>query len=171
DVHTLVEVLNPDTSRWLLLDPTFDLAVTRTSDGEWATAEEVSAATAAENFAAISYVPIGANGASFATNYYLDYPLLFANVYHVGQTPINGVGISILSFMQAVSIPIDDQPQPYAIRCVGTSTAEVMLDGVATTLDCTGVDGFSAVFIAGRIATTASTPALTTVYRPRRFVF
>src|SRR5262249_34237985 len=42
DVHTLVELLNSETQRWMLLDPTFDLTVKRSDDGTWATATTVS---------------------------------------------------------------------------------------------------------------------------------
>jgi hypothetical protein len=171
DVHSLVELLNPDTAQWMVLDPTFDLAATRASDGQWATAEDIAAATATESWTDVVYVPLGANGFLYATSYYLDYPLLLADVYHVGQTPVNGVGTSILPFMQAVSMPISGTQQPYAVRCVGVPTAELLIDGVVTTVDCTGVDGFSAVFLASAIATTGSTPASTAIYQPRRFVF
>lgn len=171
DTHTLVEVLNGDTGRWMLLDPTFDLTATRAADGEWATADELSAATVAEQWDDISYVPLGALGTAYATSYYIDYPLLFANVYDAGQSLTNGVGNSILPFMDPVAMPSGDTPQAYAIRCAGVPTTELSLDGVPTAIDCGGVDGFSAVLLAGSITTTGSTDASTSVYRPKRFVF
>ena len=44
DGHTLVEFQGPG-GTWMILDPTFDLTVRRTADGQWATASDVSAAT------------------------------------------------------------------------------------------------------------------------------
>ena len=42
DAHTLVEMYETSSARWMLLDPTFDLSVKRSSDGKWASADDVS---------------------------------------------------------------------------------------------------------------------------------
>src|SRR5262249_8667915 len=47
DCHTLVELFDPDANRWLLIDPTFGLAVRRASDGDHATSADLSTAARA----------------------------------------------------------------------------------------------------------------------------
>jgi hypothetical protein len=171
DAHTLVEIFNPDTASWMLFDPTFDLTVKRTRDGSWATAEDVSAATRGQQWSDMTYVFLGPLDDYYARQYVLDYPLLFVNVYHEGQVAVNGQGGPVLPYMEEVSMPVSEARQAYAVGCTGDQTANLMIDGVDTTLDCSGVDGLSPVFQASTIAPTGQTAASVVVYRPRRFVF
>jgi hypothetical protein len=171
DSHTLVEMFNSETQSWILLDPTFDLTVRRTADGGLATAEDVSAATRALQWNDVSYEFLGALGDAYARNYYLDYPLLFVDIYHVGQSPVSGQGGPVLPYMEPVALPMSISQGVYVVGCPGEQTADLMSDGVHTVVDCSGVDNLSHVFVSGLIATTAQTSASVSVYRPRRYVF
>ena len=171
DVHTLVEMFDPDSQSWMLLDPTFDLTVSRTGDGNWATAEDMSAATRAELWSNVSYVFLGGLGDFYARKYYLDYPLLFVDIYHAGQSPIHGQGGPVLPYMVSVpTMPVSSQGL-YIAGCAADLVTDLLVNGVDTSIDCSGVDGLSYVFAAGSIAPTSQTTGSTTVYSPMRFVF
>jgi hypothetical protein len=105
DTHTLTEMFVPETQKWMLLDPTFDLTVKRASDGGWATAEDVSAATRGQQWGDVSYEFLGPLADYYARRYAIDYPLLYVNVYHTGQLAVNGRGGPVLPFMQEVPMP------------------------------------------------------------------
>ncbi len=171
DAHTLVEMFDPARQNWLLLDPTFDLTVRRTSDGNFATAEDMSAATRALLWSDVSYEFLGARGDEYARGYYLDYPLLFVNIYHAGQVATNGQGGTVLPYMVSLPAPVLSAPGLYATGCAGGLRTNLSVDGVNTSIDCSGVDGFSYVFAATSIEPTAETSPLTMIYRPMRFVF
>src|SRR5439155_8740842 len=81
DEHTLVELFNADTGSWMLLDPTFDLTARLAGKNAWATAEDISGSTRLMRFSDIEYVFLGDAGDLYARAYYLDYPLLYLNVY------------------------------------------------------------------------------------------
>jgi hypothetical protein len=171
DAHTLVELFNPDTNSWLLLDPTFGLTVRRTADGGFATAEELSAATAAQQWSDMTYEFLTAEGDSYARGYYIDYPLLFVNVYHQGHPPVNGVGGPVLPYLEPVTLPISGEHLAWAVGCTGSQTTYLWVNGVNTTIACNGVDGVSVMFGASQLSITSQTAPSTTVYRPKRFVF
>jgi hypothetical protein len=171
DAHTLAELFNPETQTWMLMDPTFDLAVKRTADNGWATAEEVSAATRSQQWGNISYVFLGPLADYHVRGYIIDYPLLFVNVHHAGELAIKGEGGPVLPYMAETSMPVSGSPQAYAIGCSGTQTAVLRIDGVEQTVDCSGVDGLSSVFRASSISATALTAPSVKVYSPQRYVF
>jgi hypothetical protein len=171
DTHTLVEMLDPGSNRWMLLDPTFDLTATRSADDSWASAEDISAATRAQTWSDITYVFLGAAGDSYARAYYLDYPLLYVNVYHQGDPVIAGQGGPVLVYMNQVPLPVSGSHHIYAVGCTGDQTAPLRVDGSDVTFDCTGVDGLSQVFGASTIEATTGTPASVVIYQPRRYVF
>jgi hypothetical protein len=171
DIHTLVEMFEPVTARWMLLDPTFDLTVQRTSDGTWATAEDISAATLAFHWNDLSYVFLGDDGDAHAVGYYLDYPLLFLNVYHNGQIGTLGQGQSVLPYLAGAPLPVSGTYQFYAAACAPGAQAELLVDGVTQTFACDGVDGVSKIFGAATIAATGQTDPSVIVYSVRRFVF
>jgi hypothetical protein len=173
DAHTLVELFNPSAGSWMLLDPTFDLSVRRAGPGrrsrQWATAEDVSAAMHTFQFDSIAYEFLGAAGDAFARAYYLDYPLLFNNVYHEGQLWKLGVGEPVLPYYEELTLPAVGY-RMYAIRCDGS--AILLINGTAAQTACSGVDGLSYIFGATSVATTdESASSGVRLYRPRRFVF
>jgi hypothetical protein len=170
DTHTLVEMFDSDSQSWMLLDPTFDLTVTRAADGNWATAEDMSSATRAEQWGNVSYVFLGGLGAYYAHGYYLDYPLLFVDIYHAGQLPINGQGGPVLPYFVSVQAPVSTQGV-YSAGCASDLVTDLVINGVDRSIACNGVDGLSYVFSAASIALTARTSASTIMYQPVRFVF
>src|SRR5947207_2339762 len=166
--HTLVEMLNADTNQWMLLDPTFDLTVQRTADGSWASAEDVSSATLNKGWTDVKYVLLGTLGDTYARSYYIDYPLLFVNVYHTGQIPTNGQGPSVLPYLTAMTMPVNSTYTVYAAACTGGQVSTVLtVNAVDRTMSCTGVNGLSAAFGANTVVTTAQTGSVT-LYRIRR---
>ena len=171
DAHTLVEMYETSTARWMLLDPTFDLSVKRSSDGKWASADDVSTATRAQRWSDLSYVFLGTAGDYWARNYYLDYPLLFVNVYHAGQSAVAGQGGPVLPYMAEVPMPVSAKYGLYAVGCSGVTTTVLKIGSVDQSVGCNGVDGLSYVFGASAITPTLLTDPSTKTYRPRRYVF
>src|SRR5436190_865517 len=171
DAHTLVEMYEPNSQRWMLLDPTFDLSVKRTSDGQWAAAEDVSNATRTQRWSDLSYVFAGTAGDYWARNYYLDYPLLFVNTYHAGEPRIAAQGGPVLPYMTEVPMPVSGKYGMYAVGCSSVTTTTLKIGGIDQAVDCSGVDGLSYVFGANTISPTAQTDPATKAYRPRRYVF
>ncbi|HVU16352.1 MAG TPA: hypothetical protein VHD32_05485 [Candidatus Didemnitutus sp.] len=172
DGHTLVEYLDPGQQEWELLDPTFDLTVTRTADGSWATAEDMMNATRSQQWGQIGYVFLGAGGDVYARENYLDYPLLFLNVYHLGQPIVPGIGPSILPYFTAISSPAYGYG-PYAIRCLTTPSLQ-FLDtaggGNVYTVSCDGIDSFSYIFRVDSVVPLSGEAAFE-LYVPNRYVF
>jgi hypothetical protein len=170
NAHTLVELLNLDTGDWILLDPTFSLSATR-SDGAWASAEDVSQATLAFDWYAISYVFLGAAGDAYARGYYADYPLLYVNVYHQGTPFVVGQGPSPLPYLQVATLPTSGSRDVYVVQCSGAASTEVLIDGTPRQLACNGVDATSTAFYASSVAAPAGTQPSFQLYRLQRFVF
>jgi hypothetical protein len=131
----------------------------------------MAAAADAEQWHDISYEYLGPRGDFYARRYYLDYPLLFLNIFHAGQPRTPGLGKPVLRFMDPVAMPVSGSPSVFVVRCTEGTTAVLMIDAVASTIDCSGVDGLSYAFGARQIAPTDATPASVTVLRPKRFVF
>ena len=130
----------------------------------------MSTATRGEQWSNVSYVFLGGLGDYYARGYYLDYPLLFVDIYHAGQAVISGQGGPVLPYMATVPTPVSTQAV-YAVGCAADLVTDLLVDGVDTSIDCSGVDGLSYVFWAGSIALTAQTSPSTIVYQPLRFVF
>jgi hypothetical protein len=172
DAHTIDEMFNSATQSWMLLDPTFDLSVKRSSDGGWATAEDVSAATHNQQWSNVSYTFLGSLGDYYARRYSIDYPLLYNDIYHAGQTWTKGQGAPVLPFMQQVAMqPTGTTYTFYTVGCSGVQSTIMRINGVDQTIDCSGVDGLSNVFGATTVTSTAQTDPSVKLYRPRRFVF
>jgi hypothetical protein len=172
DGHTLVEMYNPDQSQWMLLDPTFDLTAKRASDGLYATAEDINAATLSMSWSQIDYVFLGSQGDYFAVDYYLDYPLLYLNVYHQGTYPTLGQGPSVLPYYEQLAVPTIGFGI-YAIRCTTQSTAtfeDTVDSDTLYTLATDNVDSFSYIFEAFSVTEPPSGVTFE-LYTPRRFVF
>lgn len=168
DGHTLVEVEDPATGDWMLLDPTFDLTVRRLN-GTFATADDVSQTALASNWTGVTYELLGTAGNLYATSYYLDYPLLFLNIAE--EPMVFGVGNSPLPYLEEITLPVAGLPQPYIVRCAGSTTTQVVLDGSLTDVACTGIDSLSPVFYASSVSAPSASPASFQLYRLRRFVF
>jgi hypothetical protein len=170
DVHTLVEVVEPGSLRWIAFDPTFNVAARR-SDGAWASADDISAASLASDWNAISYVFLGILDDAYVRSNYLDYPLLFLNVYHEGRPFVPGAGNSPLPYLEPVSLPASGAPAAYAITCTASAFADVVIDGATVRVNCDGIASSSAVFSASTVAAPSGSPDGFQLGRVRRFVF
>jgi len=171
DMHSLVELYNEDQQRWMLLDPTFSLTVKRLSDGLWATAEDVSLATLNKNFGSLSYIFLD-NNDSFVRYYYIDYPLLYLNIYHVGTPIVIGEGNSSLPYLEEFSLPLNEQDYDlYVLRNESGADIDIMIDGVETIVDVGGLDLVSKIFSAKTISLPLSDGTGVHAYRLKRYVF
>jgi hypothetical protein len=170
EAHTLDELLDPDTGRWVILDPTFGLSARRSSDGAMATAEDLQAATVGTDWSAIAYAWHTAAGDGYVRAYYLDYPLLFLRVFHAGQPFSEPEAPEIAAFVETMNGFVTGVRNVYVVRCgPGTSSASVAIDGASTTVSCSLLNRYSAAFYATTVDLGAGSPA--TLYRLRRFVF
>ena len=170
EMHRLVELFDSESEHWIVLDPTFALAP-RVAGGGWATADDICKAAHTFEWNRIEYVFVDAEGDAHAKGYYVDYPMLFLNVYHEGQSMPLGEGPSPLPYLEAMSLPITSSYDFYTVRGTLGDLVEVVIDGVVQELRCDGVDGLSKGFGASSIDSPAESPASFDVFRFRRFVF
>jgi hypothetical protein len=133
----------------------------------WAEAADVSAATQAFNWTAIQYQFLGSAGDAYVRNYYLDYPLLYLNVGNLA----NGQGLSPIPYLAPMATPVSGAPAAYLIKCTSSASADVVIDGVTTTVACNGIDSLSRVFGASTVAVPGGSTTPFTLYLLQRFVF
>src|SRR5262249_52495054 len=135
-----------------------------------ATAEDVSQATQAFNWSGVTYDYLGASGDAYLRAYYIDYPLLYANVFH--NTPVVvGQGASPVPYLQSAAIPASGESF-YVVRCVGGNTANLIVDGNARQVTCEGAGTTSAAFYAGTsVAAAPGAEGTFDLYTLRRYVF
>ncbi len=154
DTHTLVEVLDLASNRWITLDPTFGL-VTLRSDGAPAMSSEISAAVRALNWSALSYSLLTPAGSLYANSYYIDYPLLYMNVeLPDGSGWVQSPPATLAPYFDPVSLPITEAPvtNTYSLKCaLGYTSATAQLNGAAQTLPCSGSDDLTPGFQADDI--------------------
>jgi hypothetical protein len=163
DNHVLVEVFRQDLGKWLVLDPTFGVTAT-TTNGSWATAQELIGATRSRSWNDISYLYLTDRGSQFVDEYYLDYPLLFLNSDAAvdRQSPA--------SYLLPEATPVSGAVTLYTLQCASQATSvTASIDGHIRDVSC-GADGFTAAFFAGSIETPAGHPAVS-AYSFQRFVF
>jgi hypothetical protein len=178
DCHTLVEAYIPSLDRWGILDPTFGFAAQRASDGSWASSVDLFEATRDGDYGRINYILLTPTGRGFANNYYLDYPLLFANVYAPNSTQIINAVDSILPYFQSVGSDTVSSTGSYALRCpAGSIEVAIMASGTSwpveddgtTIISCTpGLENMSSVFLSSSISPASDAYE---IYTPQRFVF
>jgi hypothetical protein len=166
DDHVIDYFWDSDDSDWIVLDPTFDIAMKRTGDGHWATAQDAHNATVAQNWSAITYVPLGDFGFSIAKAYYLDYPLLYLNV---PETSI-GSGVDPTPYLNEVNTWPDGDADDYIVQS-DTGQAQLVVDGATQDIDTSAVGGYSKAFSASSIAVPAGSNEQVSLYTPTRHVF
>jgi hypothetical protein len=172
DCHQLVDVYDPDSQRWETVDPTFGLYALNSS-GQDATAEEISAAVRAMDFASLSYVFLTPQGDAYAKNYYLDYPLLYMELFTIDSTssfeqppPPSYEPYEDLIGAQTSS-PVSNF---YSLQCAsGSSSATANWDGTVETNQCT--NGFTQVTWGINVALVAGNSSAAAIWRLHRFVF
>jgi len=152
DTHTLVEVKDVDTVRWVLIDPTFGLVPRRGFDGEPATSTEMSGYTRRRDWAGVSYDFLNTFSEERLRGYYIDYPLLFANVHDPATGDPIGPVESVIDLYEISSASVEVSEHALAARCTGESdVASVVVDGLAVDLDCDGVDRQTLVLPASQL--------------------
>jgi hypothetical protein len=181
DCHKLVEVFHPSLGRWVILDPTFGLTARRVSDGEWASALDLQAATSAENFEAIEYVMLTTSGTAFADHYYLDYPLMFADVYAPNSWSERLAAVSSSEpYFELLDGDGISEAGLYVVQCGGGNTSvsiRVTGSGLVTdpqgmtSLQCKAEDEYFTEIFAASSIEFADGPGIHRIARPRRFVF
>lgn len=170
DTHTLVEIQDTSTARWVMTDPTFGL-VTLRSDGIPATSAEISAAARNQNWSALNFELLTPAADLYARDYYIDYPLLFIDVVApTGSGLVQDPPASLGPYFDSLPLPVAAAaPASYAIQCAsGANSATADLDDLPQTLPCGGSDGLSWVFSAYKIQPSNGAAA---AWRLRRFVF
>jgi hypothetical protein len=166
DDHVIVLFWDSDDSDWIVLDPTFDVAMQRTSDGQWATVQDAHDATVAQDWSAITYVPLGDFGFSLARAYYLDYPLLYLNVPETGI----GSGADPTPYLHAVTPWPDDDYGEYIVQS-SQSSVQLVVNGETQLVNTNAVDGYSKVFSATSVRLPPGETQPVTLYAPDRNVF
>jgi hypothetical protein len=172
DCHELVEVLDTDSQRWLTIDPTFGLYALN-AQGEPATAAEVSAAARALAFHQLSFTYLTAAGDAYAHAYYIDYPLLFLNVYQPGSTQdlVQAPPASLQPYFDLVGTAVNGTVSGYyAAECgSGYSSADADWDGTTQSYPCN--NGFSPIVWAISVSVIPGDLSATAIWQTHRFVF
>ena len=174
DCHTLVEVYDSTSATWEVIDPTFGLIPHRSTDGGIATSADMSNAARAMTWTAINYEFVTAATNTYAQAYYLDYPLLFVNVYQPGSSTIlvqPTVDITPLySSLQSNSVTAAGM---YAVQCpVGMNSVTLLLNGQTTQISCQpGLNWISPVAAASSISPLPSGVSNYVILTPVRNVF
>lgn len=148
EAHTLVELFDSSQQSWILVDPTFSLSVRRASDGHWATAEDMMISARSMRWSDITYVFLGAEEDGYARRYYMDYPLLFMNIWS-DSVDFSKIP-SILPYFTRVPVPSFGY-RIYAIRMVEPGVAYLSREGKVYYIECMGVDNFSLMFNANSV--------------------
>jgi hypothetical protein len=173
DCHTLVEALNEATQEWILLDPTFGLAARRKADGTHASAADLSQATHEQRWTDIEYEALTSRGFGHAQDYYVDYPLLFMNLFDRQQRSYTWSSESILGYFDRVAAPIASPRRIYALGCAeGSATVRAIVDSSERIFECAGYDNITAMFFASSISAAPGDEARPPeIFTPHRHVF
>lgn len=118
----------------------------------------------------IAYDFLGAAGDAYARGYYIDYPLLYLNVYRPGEYQ-PATGSTPLPFLQTVAMPLTSASGTYVVQSASDAPATVAADGSTMSLVYNGIDHLSQAFTASTVAVTGGDPSSVTIYRIPRFVF
>ena len=169
DCHALVEVFDSDSQRWITLDPTFGLYALN-SQGRPATAQEISTAARAQAFNQLSFAYLTAAGDTYARAYYIDYPLLFLDVFQPGSNTEPSLA-SLQPYFDLMGPVVNGTVSGfYAAQCgTGYSSATADWDGTDQTYPCIG--GFTPIFWGISVSVIQGDPSATAIWRTHRFVF
>jgi hypothetical protein len=172
DCHALVEVLDDDTGRWVTIDPTFGLYALN-SQGQAATAKEISDAARAQAFAQLSFTYLTPAQDAYAHAYYIDYPLLFIDIYQPGSSTklLEAPPGSLEPYFDSLGPSVQGAASGYyAIQCAaGAASASADWDGTTQSYPCN--NGFTAIFWGINVATIPADPSGVAVWRTHRFIF
>ena len=118
----------------------------------------------------IQYGALMGESEEYLESYYINYPLLFLNLYRPFDAFAAGEGTSPLPFLTPVSAPIASVPATYVVQCAGAAV-DARVDGLEITLECDGIAGLSQAVRAARLELTSPNAATAAVFRLPRLVF
>ncbi|HET9330298.1 MAG TPA: hypothetical protein VFO23_07210 [Steroidobacteraceae bacterium] len=171
DCHELIEVLDPASQRWITLDPTFGLYALNSS-GQPATVEEISAAVRASAFSTVGFTYLTPNGDGYVRGYYVDYPLLFLNVYQAGSTSAyEQAQVPLEPYFDLMGATVNGAVSGFfALECAaGASSATATWDGTSQTYPCH--NGFTEIFYGISVSLGQGNSSAVSIGAPHRFVF
>jgi hypothetical protein len=172
DCHALVEVFDTDSQRWIPLDPTFGLYALN-SQGQPATAQEISTAARARAFDQLSFIYLTAAGDAYARAYYIDYPLLFLDVFQPGSDTalVQPSLASLQPYFDLMGPSVNSAAAGYyAAQCgSGYSSATADWDGIDQTYACSR--GFTPILWGMSVSVIQGNPSASAIWQTHRFVF
>jgi hypothetical protein len=173
DCHTLIEAYYAPSDRWIVLDPTFGMTVGDAQTAKLAAASDIHQAVRNLAWDSVDYLFLTNYGDQFATSYYLDYPLLYLNVYLPdGSGYVTGDPPSVSPYFEYRGSSVSGAPDAYALQCpLGKSSVSAAVDGRPLTLQCTSPDRFTRVFHAGSVSAQDGGADPLAVFRALRFAF
>jgi len=173
DCHTYTEVFDDATQEWFVLDATFGMMPRRAGDLGRATAADISAATREQRWDAIEYTALTPMGFAIAETYYIDYPLMFYQLYQPNLFTLQAAEESVLHLYERVPAPLNSGGAiSVAIRCApGQSSARVQIGGAEQQVTCSGIDNLSEIFRASSVVPIGDESEEVGIYRPLRFTF
>jgi hypothetical protein len=172
DCHQFVEAFDSDNGRWVTFDSTFGLT-TLGADGAQATADEISAAARSLSWTSLQFQYFTPQGNAYAKNYYIDYPLLFVDVYsRDGPGFDSPVDTDLSAYFTNLGTSVSNAWDSYALQCAsGFSSATALKDGAVQTYPCTNGTGITQVMFATSLGPAPGDSSLAAVLRVNRFVF
>jgi hypothetical protein len=172
DCHELVEALDPDNGRWVTFDPTFGLT-TLGPDGAQATKDEISAAARALSWTSLQFQYFTPQSTAYANYYYIDYPLLFVDIYVPDDSDFDSpVDTDLSPYFTNLGTSVSNAWDSYALQCAsGFSSATALKDGAVQTYPCTNGTGITQVIFATSLGPAPGDQSLAAVLRLNRFVF
>jgi hypothetical protein len=175
ETHVVVEWYNKDQKEWIVLDPTYGVAVTRLRDKQWATVADISEATVNQAWNSLDYVFLTQWGDDLVRTSYIDYPLNYLSSYGSpapGSYKL-GVGNSVLNYLEEVPFPLDAvQPGFYILRNTSGVQERVFVDGIETLVQFDGVDQTSRILQkVRRVQPSNNSSSNLKLYKVKRFVF
>jgi hypothetical protein len=175
DCHTYVEIYDATQSSWVILDPTFGLIPRQVANGMLLPSTELATATRALNFSAIQFSYATSLGSAYARAYYLDYPLLFMQLFNPAYGTLSSPPASIQQDFQSVPLPYssaDGGYHPAAVQCSASGmTTEMLINGQPTVVNCGAPFGISPTFWARSVSADANSAPGTVMLQPLRFIF
>jgi hypothetical protein len=148
------------------------LSAKRVGNGHWASAEDVSFATRNQKWNDISYVKLDPSAINLAKNYYLDYPLLFLDVYHDNSKYPSGKEKSALPYLEEISFPLKSQISGnYYLRSNIIGNENILFDNKKISVSFYGQDIISNIYTAKSISIPPESLAHIRLYKPKWYVF
>lgn len=164
DAHALVEVYDGTRKRWVVVDPTLAVVVRR-PDGTLASKEDIHDDLVTNRATGLRYEPFNNVGQRLLQAYYLDFPLLFANV-----PPFTDRTQDPLPYMEPLVALPRNQPGVYALRA-GPEVIRVRINGNEEKSLRTDPKSHLTRMMSAHTIEILEAPGGVEVYSPKRLVF